>query len=86
MNIDKVFENIGYKKTYDEEWSVVYTKEIDEEERYEIEFFKMLDPHNVKCTCFFVNAMDEEVEMPYELTVPEVNAIYLKCKELRWYQ
>lgn len=79
-----MFNELGYKKTYDGEYSIVYTKEENDYDRYEIEFFKMLNPKQIKCTYFYVNEYDEEIEKSYYIDINELQAINKQCEELGW--
>lgn len=84
MKAEETFKELGYEKTYDGEYSIVYTKEENDYDRYEIEFFKMLNPKQIKCTYFYVNEYDEEIEKPYYIDINELQAINKQCEELGW--
>lgn len=84
MKAKEMFKELGYKKTYDGEYSIVYTKEENEYDRYEIEFFKMLNPKQIKCTFFYENEYEEEIEKPYYIDINELQAIIKQCEELGW--
>jgi len=84
MNAEEMFKEIGYEKTYDGDYSIVYTKEVLDEDRYEIEFFKMITQKQVRCSLIYVNEFEEEIQEPLYVDMEELQAINKQCEELGW--
>lgn len=77
---DKMFEELGYKQT-NYMYKISYTKKINDEEIYLIEFV-------IDSKLIFTEIIDDEFE-PYErrafgIDIKELQAINKKVEELGW--
>lgn len=87
MKAEEMFKELGYEKTYDGDYSIVYTKEYDDDTRFEIEFFKMITDKQFKCSIFHYdedNDWGEETIKPLQIDMKELQAINKQCEELGW--
>lgn len=87
MKAEEMFKKLGYEKTYDGEYSIVYTKEYDDDTRFEIEFFKMITEKQFKCSIFHYdedNDWGEETIRPLQIDMNEFKAIKKQIEELGW--
>lgn len=83
MNAEEMFKELGYEKTYDEDYSIVYTKKAIGEDRFEIEFFKMINSKQFRCR--LVNEFGEKGQQPFYVDMNELQAINKQCEELGWF-
>ena len=82
MNAEEMFKELGYEKTYDGDYSIIYTKKAIGEDRFEIEFFKMVNSKQFRCR--LVNELEEKGQQPFYVDMKELQAINKQCEELGW--
>ena len=80
MDAKEQFEAIGYEMTFENEYTLTYTKKIFVSDEHQIEFYK-----NIKCFSSMVwSDSPFEDAKPCEVTMDELKAINQQCKELGW--
>ena len=80
MSAKEMFEELGYEITFENEYTLTYTKKIFISDEHQIEFYKNIQ-------CFASKRWSDspfEDAKPFELNMQELKAINQQCKELGW--
>ena len=75
-NADKMFEELGYKKTEDNEDFIAYQNK---------DIAKLIEIYCNRKTISVYEVIDNETLLTGEITMQELKAINEKVKELGWY-
>lgn len=80
MTAKEMFEELGYEITFENKYTLTYTKKFFVSDEHQIEFYK-----NIKCfasKCWSDSPFEDA--KPFELNMEELKAINKQIEELGW--